>query len=256
MVLSFFSSSIMGIFQKTPRSCSLIGSLIFQNPSSPRILGWMATYKPLTIFLKASCIYFPVRGQTELCFSSKSYLIFTCHSNPTPTRYKRGHGRPKWHTTSIYLPIFPGSCCAENRGYYQGRRHENFHCFREDRCCWGRNWSGRNEVSRYFKASTTEWNINCQCRELHVSSHDDCVRVFPFWHLFSSGTLHNLNGHSSCKVFRHDYTSKWLMQYPYRSDLVRQELRFLHRRVMQQHTTSMYVSHFCLFGLRSSRTHT
>lgn len=95
MVLSFFSSSIMGIFQKTPRSCSLIGSLIFQNPSSPRILGWMATYKPLTIFLKASCIYFPVRGQTELCFSSKSYLIFTCHSNPTPTRYKRGHGRPK-----------------------------------------------------------------------------------------------------------------------------------------------------------------
>jgi hypothetical protein len=65
-VLSFFSSSTRAPFQKTPRFCSPTGLLIFQNLSSPRILEWMAIYKPLTIFLKANSIYFPVRVQCEL----------------------------------------------------------------------------------------------------------------------------------------------------------------------------------------------
>ena len=71
-VLSFFSSSMRAPSQMTPRFCSPIGLLMFQNLSSLRILEWLAICKPLTIFLKANSIYFPVRVQSELI--QKGYL--------------------------------------------------------------------------------------------------------------------------------------------------------------------------------------
>jgi len=77
-VLSSFSSSTRGIFQKTPRSCSLIGLLMFQNLYSPRILEWMATYKPLTTFLKVNSIYFPVRCSNRAAFEMRKGKALPC----------------------------------------------------------------------------------------------------------------------------------------------------------------------------------
>ena len=67
-VLSFFSSSTRAPFQKTPHFSSPIGLLMFQNLFSLRILEWMAIYKPLTIYLQAHSLSFPLRVQRPTSF--------------------------------------------------------------------------------------------------------------------------------------------------------------------------------------------